>query len=47
MLVVGDREAETGQVSVRNRRHADQGAQPVENFLAAVKKLIDEKTPFE
>ena len=47
MLVVGDREAETGQVSVRNRRHADQGAQPVEAFLAAVKKLIDEKTPFE
>ena len=47
MLVVGDREAETGQVSVRNRRHADQGAQPVEDFLAAVKKLIDDKTPFE
>jgi threonyl-tRNA synthetase len=47
MLVVGDREAETGQVSVRNRRHADQGAQPVEDFLAAIKKLIDDKTPFE
>jgi len=47
MLVVGDREAETGQVSVRNRRHADQGAQPVADFLAAVRKLIDEKTPFE
>ena len=47
MLVVGDREAENGQVSVRNRRHADQGAQPVEAFLASVKKLIDDKTPFE
>jgi threonyl-tRNA synthetase len=47
MLVVGDREAENGQVSVRNRRHADQGVQSVEDFLAAVKKLIDEKTPFE
>jgi threonyl-tRNA synthetase len=47
MLVVGDREAETGQVSVRNRRHADQGAQPIEAFLASIKKLIDDKTPFE
>ena len=47
MLVVGDREAENGQVSVRNRRHADLGAQPVAEFLASVKKLIDEKTPFE
>jgi threonyl-tRNA synthetase len=47
MLVVGDREAETGQVSVRNRRHADQGAQPIAEFLASVKKLIDDKTPFE
>jgi threonyl-tRNA synthetase len=47
MLVVGDREAETGQVSVRNRRHADQGAQPVDAFLASIKKLIDDKTPFE
>jgi threonyl-tRNA synthetase len=47
MLVVGDREAENGQVSVRNRRHADQGAQPVDAFLASIKKLIDDKTPFE
>ncbi|HEY3839459.1 MAG TPA: threonine--tRNA ligase [Bryobacteraceae bacterium] len=47
MLVVGDREAENGQVSVRNRRHADQGAQPIEAFLASIKKLIDDKTPFE
>jgi threonyl-tRNA synthetase len=27
MLVVGDREAQDGTVSVRNRKHADQGAQ--------------------
>jgi threonyl-tRNA synthetase len=47
MLVVGDREAESGQVSVRNRRHADQGAQPVEAFLASIQNLIDDKTPFE
>jgi threonyl-tRNA synthetase len=47
MLVVGDREAEKGQVSVRNRRHADQGAQSVEDFLAMAKGLIDARTPFE
>jgi threonyl-tRNA synthetase len=47
MLVVGDREAASEQVSVRNRRHADQGAQSVAAFLASVQKLIDEKTPFE
>jgi threonyl-tRNA synthetase len=47
MLVVGDREAENGQVSVRNRRHADQGAQPLDDFLASIKKLIADKTPFE
>ena len=39
MLVVGDREAETGQVSVRNRKHADQGAQPVEAFPRVHKEV--------
>ena len=29
MLVVGDREAQSGQVAVRNRKHGDQGAKPV------------------
>jgi threonyl-tRNA synthetase len=47
MLVVGDREAETGQVSVRNRKHGDQGAKPVEAFLAEIRQLIDNKTPAE
>src|SRR5207245_464982 len=41
MLVVGDREAESGQVSVRNRRHADQGVQTVEAFLASINQLIE------
>ncbi len=36
MLVVGDREAEQGAVSVRTRAGGDQGAQPVEAFIAAV-----------
>jgi threonyl-tRNA synthetase len=47
MLVVGDREAQTGTVSVRNRRRGDQGAKPVDEFLAEIKALIDNKTPVE
>ena len=47
MLVVGDREAENGTVSVRNRRHGDQGARSVEQFLAGIKALIEAKTPVE
>jgi threonyl-tRNA synthetase len=47
MLVIGDREAEAGAVSVRNRRHGDQGMRPAEEFLADIARLIREKTPFE
>ncbi|HEU0139624.1 MAG TPA: threonine--tRNA ligase [Bryobacteraceae bacterium] len=47
MLVVGDREAENGTVSVRNRKHGDQGAKTLDAFLAEVKKLIDTKAPSE
>jgi threonyl-tRNA synthetase len=47
MLVVGDREAQSGQVAVRNRKHGDQGAQPLDTFLAGVKRLIDSKAPAE
>jgi threonyl-tRNA synthetase len=43
MLVVGDREAEAGQVAVRNRKHGDLGAKPLDEFLADIKKLIDSK----
>jgi len=43
MLVVGDREAENGTVSVRNRKHGDQGAQPVDQFLVSIQKLIETK----
>ena len=43
MLVVGDREAENGQVSVRNRKHGDQGAKPLDDFIAAIRQLIDTK----
>jgi threonyl-tRNA synthetase len=47
MLVVGDREAQDGSVSVRNRKHADQGAQKVEEFLAGIQRLIDTKARTE
>jgi len=47
MLVVGDREVRSGQVAVRNRRHGDQGAKPVREFLAEIEKLIETKAPSE
>ncbi len=43
MLVVGDREAEAGQVAVRHRKHGDQGARPLDEFLADIQRLIDTK----
>jgi threonyl-tRNA synthetase len=47
MLVVGDREQQSGQVSVRNRKHGDQGVKSVDEFLIEIEKLIAAKTPFE
>jgi threonyl-tRNA synthetase len=47
MLVVGDREAQSGQVSVRNRKHGDQGVKSVDEFRAALKHLIDTKAVSE
>ncbi len=39
MLVVGDREAQAGQVAVRNRKHGDKGAVPVDEFVARLAQL--------
>jgi threonyl-tRNA synthetase len=47
MLVVGDREAQSGQASVRHRKHGDQGAKPVADFIAEVRGLIDSKAVTE
>src|ERR1035438_6279951 len=47
MLVVGDREQESGQVSVRNRKHGDQGVKTVEEFLAGIRALIESKAVAE
>jgi threonyl-tRNA synthetase len=44
MLVVGDREAQSGQVSVRHRKKGDLGAQPFEEFLAAAQSEIELKS---
>jgi threonyl-tRNA synthetase len=40
MLVVGDREAQAGQVSVRNRKHGDQGAIGVDEFISRLSQLV-------
>ena len=47
MLVVGDREQESGKVSVRNRKHGDQGVKSLDEFLSEIEKLIAAKTPSE
>jgi threonyl-tRNA synthetase len=47
MLVVGDREAQAGTVSVRNRKHGDQGVKSLETFLAEIRELIRSKSPHE
>jgi len=47
MLVVGDREAEAGTVSVRHRKHADMGAKPVAQFIEEIRTMIDTKSAKE
>jgi threonyl-tRNA synthetase len=47
MLVVGEREAGSGQVSVRHRKHGDQGAKPLAECLAEIRRLIDSKAVTE
>ncbi|WP_418779654.1 threonine--tRNA ligase [Intestinimonas sp.] len=43
MLVVGDKEAESGQVAVRTRAGGDQGVMALDAFLAALKEEVDTK----
>ena len=47
MLVVGDREAEAGAVSVRHRKHGDMGAKPLEQFVDEVTELVATKNVVE
>lgn len=39
MLVVGEREMQSGKVSVRNRKKGDQGAVPVDEFVSRLSQL--------
>ena len=43
MLVVGDREAETGTVSVRERSGGDRGASTIDDFVAAARDEVAHK----
>jgi threonyl-tRNA synthetase len=43
MLVVGGKEAESRQVSVRSRKAGDEGLLPLENFVERIKKEISER----
>ena len=43
MLVVGDKEAENGTVSVRTRGGVDLGAMPLDAFLARINEEIRTK----
>ena len=44
MLVAGDKEAETGSVSVRARAEGDKGSMGVDEFVAMITKEIAEKS---
>ena len=44
MLVIGDKEAESGNVAVRHRKEGDLGAMPLDAFIAKVKGEIDAKS---
>jgi threonyl-tRNA synthetase len=41
--VVGDRESAEGTVSVRTRSGGDQGASPVDRFIASAREEISHK----
>ncbi|MBO4343085.1 MAG: threonine--tRNA ligase [Clostridia bacterium] len=43
MLVIGDKEVETGRVAVRSRKNGDEGAKELDAFIAEIKKEIEEK----
>jgi threonyl-tRNA synthetase len=47
MLVVGGREAEQGTVSVRNRKHGDLGVQPLDEFIANLRQLVETRAVTE
>lgn len=44
MLIVGGKEAESGSVSVRHRSKGDLGPQPLDEFIAAIRREIESKS---
>jgi threonyl-tRNA synthetase len=44
ILVVGDKEAETGAVSLRIRGEGDKGSMPLEEFVSRAKSLVENKS---
>jgi threonyl-tRNA synthetase len=44
ILVVGDKEAETGAISLRVRGQGDQGGMPLEDFVARARSLVESKS---
>ena len=44
MLIAGDKEQESGTVSVRARKEGDKGSMAVDEFIALVLKEVAEKT---
>jgi threonyl-tRNA synthetase len=44
MLVIGDREAQSGKVSVRNRKQGDQGAVELAEFVNTLSQIVTSKS---
>lgn len=44
MLVVGDKEVQSGTVSVRNRFQGDEGSRPLEEFLRIIEETVKTKS---
>jgi threonyl-tRNA synthetase len=42
ILILGDKESQSGSVSVRTRGKGDQGSTPLDDFITRAKKLRDE-----
>ncbi len=43
MVIIGEKEAEAGTVSVRSRHDGDLGSMPVDDFIALIKEVIETK----
>jgi threonyl-tRNA synthetase len=43
MLVIGDKEVESGRISVRSRKNGDEGSKSLDEFIGEIKKEIEDK----